>query len=158
MNKVALALGSFIVGACCASLALSLSQTSTSAQVLVGVAGANTEPVVPPLSLHFSGGGVVGGSLQPLDGLDCDGCVISVDRLTYGGGAYRLNNAQLRNNMSIELKGAALNTLTLLRALGALPAPPKPPQMQSTPPMIKAALELKAQSDFTLVSLEGVKK
>ena len=92
-------------------------------------------------------------------GIDCDGCVLAAGRFTYAGGAFRFTNAQLGSNIPIELKGAALNTLNLLRAVGALPNPQQPIPPPKTPPRNKKnELELKAQSNFTLVSLEGVQK
>ncbi len=161
MNKIALASGSFIVGAIVGSLALSLVHTSTRVQASqgerIGFAGPSGEPVVPPIRTHIVGGGVLGGTVQSLDGVDCDGCVLAVERLSYAGGAYRLNNAKLPTHVPIELKGAALNTVNLLRALGALPNP-APPQQAPNPPMITTKLEIKAQNNFTLVSLEGLKK
>jgi hypothetical protein len=171
MTKVALALGSFIVGVCCASLVFAVSQASARAQLPVAIAGGNTEPVVPPLSLHLSNFSLSGGFVQPLDGIDCDGCLLSVARLSYAGGAYRLKNTRIPNGIPIELKGAALNTVNLLRQLGAfsnsqqpLPSSPTPtptPPASPTPPP-KAApkneLEIKPQSNFTIVSLEGLQK
>jgi hypothetical protein len=159
MNKIVLASGSFIVGAVVGSLVLSLIHASTQVHAFqglgVGISDSGAEPVVPPLCNHIIGGGILGGAVQALDGIDCDECVLDVGRFTYAGGAFRLNNAHLRTNAPVELKGAALNTLNLLRALGALPSPP--PKPQSKPPfMSMAALEMKAQSDLTLVSVEGI--
>lgn len=160
MTKVALPLASFIVGACCASLALSLIQTSTRVQAapqgsLFRFRGA--EPIVPPLGGKLERIQVAGG-VQPLDGMNCESCLLAPDKFTYAGGAFRFNNAQLSRNIPIELKGAALNTLNLLRALGALPNPVPKPKPKIEPPNIKLALELKAQGSFTLVSLEGLKQ
>jgi hypothetical protein len=163
MNRIALALGSFIVGACCGSIALSLIHTSTRVQAsqgeVVGFAGPPGEPAVPPIRTHIRGGGVLGGTVQSLDGVECDGCTLGVGRLSYAGGAYELKNAQIPRGIPIELKGAALNTVNLLTALGALPSRQQPIPAPKTQPKNRAdELEIKPQSSFTLVSLEGVKK
>jgi hypothetical protein len=159
MQRVMLALGWFVSGACCGFVALSLVHTPTwvqaSQQGSVGIASPSSEPAVPPLRNHMIGGSIVGFAVQSLDGLDCDGCVISVEKFTYAGGAVRLNNAQLRSNTPIELKGAAANTINLLRAIGALPNPVPPQQPQGKPPMMTEVV--KAQNSFNLVSVEGTK-
>jgi len=161
MTKVALALGSFIVGATFGSFAFSLIHMSTRVQAGQGggIVIRGAEPVVPSLGPTLHGGGVTGG-IQPLDGISCDGCVLVPDSFTYAGGAYQFNNAEVRKNIPITLKGAALNTVNLLRSLGALPSPQPTPQPQDNnqPPIIRAAIELKIQDNFTLVSLEGMKK
>jgi hypothetical protein len=161
MSKVTLALGSFIVGAICGSFALSLIHTSTRVQAFQnpGVATINmpgAEPVVPPIRTFMTGGRVAG-AVQGLDGLACDGCTIAVPVLTYGGGAFNLTNPKFPGPVRIELRGAATNTFNLLRAIGAIPTPQPPPQ----PPraeMKTAALEIKANTNGNLVSLEGLNK
>jgi len=162
MSKVMLALGSFIVGACSMLLALSFIHTPTRVHAdqgppptidIVGV-----EPKVPPLMAKFVGGGI-GGALQPLDGLDCEGCVIKPDVLTYGGGAFRCVNCIVSAKHGLTLKGAALNTFNLLRLLGVIPSPPQPPLPRRSPEeranmMIE---KLKTPASVTWVSLGGLK-
>lgn len=152
MSKVALALGSFIVGATFGSFAFSLIHIST--RVQAGQGGGivlGLEPVVPNLGPAIRGGGVIGG-VQALDGIHCVGCTLAPDVFTYAGGAYQLEDAQVRKNIPIQLKGAALNTVNLLKLLGALPGPQPAPQAPNNNPI------LRAQDRLTLVSLEGIKK
>jgi hypothetical protein len=165
MNKTALALGSFIVGATFGSFALSLIQTSTLVLAsqqppalppsVINMPAAI--PVVPPLQF-FGHASMVGGNVQQLDGFSCDGCTITVRVLTYGGGAFNFPNAKIPTGVPIVFTGAALNTLKLLQITGAIPAPK--PRTVPLPggPIIKADMEIEAQPTITLVSLEGVKK
>lgn len=160
MTRTALAFGSFIVGAVFGSLALSLIQTSTRVQAFqeprtsMSIPGA--EPTVPPLRVHMVGGGIGGGEVQALDGLDCERCSVAATVITYGGGAFRCVDCKIQSK-GLQLKGAALNTLNMLRFVGAIPTPvaPKVPERS---PMLRANIEIKAESKVTWISLEGVKE
>jgi len=172
MSKIALASGSFMVGACCTLLAASFIHTSTrlqaeSSQIQLFGTG-DAEPLVPGLRLRLEHAGGIGlpGLSQSLDGLDCDDCTLGVGKLTYAGGAFRLKDAHIPRGIPVELKGAALNTVTLLSALGAFPspspAPPTPVPPQTAPPKMQTPkpqipnLEIKPNSSWTLASLEGI--
>ena len=169
MSKVTFALGSFIVGALCGSVSLSLVRASTRAQEPQQTSGSQVPssvinmpgaiPVVPPLQ-YFGHGDKIGGSAQQLDSFSCDGCTVSVGLLTYSGGAYSFNNTTFPRGVPLHLDGAALNTLRLLVTLGvvAIPSSPRPP-FPGTPPVIQAELQIKASpKTVTFISLEGTKK
>ncbi len=169
MSKVTIALGSFIVGALCASLTLSLIQTSTRVQAsqqspLAPALPPSTIsmpaaiPVVPPIQ-YFGHSSTIGGTVQQLDGFACDGCTVTVRVLTYGGGAFNFSNTNVPAGVPIVFTGAALNTLRLLQITGAIPPPPTPtPIPLPGGPIIKAQMEIKAQPKITFVSLEGTGK
>jgi len=164
MSKVALALGSFIIGAC--STLLLLGGQSFGGQTPTTVQGRST----------FKGGGVrhsnrgVGleGSeptfqsflafpkfddftfedvTQSLDGLDCTNCTFKDVSFEYAGGAYNLINCSFSGGTRVVLKGTAANTLSILPLLQAITSghPPEPPKPQT--PMLKTA---KAQSPITI--------
>ena len=157
MNRVALALGSFMVGVCMTFSVLSPIQTSTRAQAAQGRALVIdvSEPTVPAPAYHGVDS-VIAGDVQALDGIDCVRCTISAPLFTYAGGAFSCRDCNLKTG-SLQLRGAALNTLVLLQFFGAIPSPP-PTQNQPNPNIKRAALQLQGKSAFTLVSLEGVKK
>ena len=137
MSKVMLALGSFIVGACCAFIISSGIQTSTWAQFSTDAASI---PIVPPLKgFVMKNSDFNGGSLQ-LDGLDCENCTIGNTDFTYGGGAFRLVNPKFKTGMRITFTGAALNTRLLLILVEALNKPqrPVPPSTFKRPPIESA--------------------
>jgi hypothetical protein len=156
MTRVALALGSFIVGACVSSATSLFIHTSTRAQeqqptLLVAAA----EPTVPPLAVRLIGGDIVG-ALQPLDGMDCEGCTIKASVISYGGGAFNCEKCIIKSK-TVTLKGAALNTLNMLRFFGAIPNPP-PKQSKPQPPIQTATIEINTQGTADFVSLAGLRK
>src|SRR5258707_508645 len=97
MTKSALALGSFIVGACFSFLALSLSQTSTRVQAAQGTAvNLAKEPVVPPLYMRREGFNLGGFAFQAFDGITCVGFSIEAPLITYAGGAFSCDGCSIR--------------------------------------------------------------
>jgi hypothetical protein len=146
MRKVALALGSFIVGACCAFAISAGIQTSTWAQPSSGVPGV---PVLTDVTIGRDSGIEVIGAIpkipglapemteatiadpanpevtQAIDGLNCVGCTIATRQLTYGGGAYRLPNTKFVGPVNVVFTGAALNGIALAIQLGLLARPTK---------------------------------
>jgi hypothetical protein len=168
MKKTTLALGSFIVGACCMSLFDSGIQTSMRVQAsqqppptlppstISMPAGI---PIVPPLQ-YFGHGDTIGGNLQQLDGFSCDGeCTIAPRILTYGGGNFSFPVAKIPKGVPIIFTGAAANTVLLMRITGMLPAPKRPaPVPMPGGQIIQADMEISAQPQIALISLGVVKK
>jgi hypothetical protein len=74
--------------------------------------------------------------MQPLDGINCSGCVIDADVITYAGGAYNCEGCKLKGDR-VALKGAALNTVIFLRQVTALLNTPEPPNTST--PIVKIA-------------------
>jgi hypothetical protein len=167
MTKVTLALGSFIVGACCMSLFDSGIHTSTRVQASQQpptlprstIFMPAAIPVVPPLQ-YFGHGDTIGGDVQQLDGFSCEGeCKIAPRVLTYGGGAFRFPTAIIPKGVPVVFTGAAANTVLLMHATGMLPAPKSPtPVPMPGGQIIQADMEISVQPKIALVSLEGVKK
>ena len=114
------------------------------------------EPVVPHLTAHFEGGGLHG-PLQPLDGIDCDGCVIEASVITYAGGAFSCNGCSIHTDR-IELKGAAINTFNLLKAVGAMPGPTPAPKNRKPLNDEANMIKISPQERVTWVSLAGLKQ
>ena len=142
MSKIALALGSFIIGICCTLAVISVTQAVAQDQSLkneaVNIVGA--EPTVPPLSSHMKGG-KLGGVSQTLDGIDCDGCTIEVNTITYGGGAFSCKNCVI-HLAKLNLTGAAWNTYNALRFFGIIPTPKPAPNPQNRPLLTSDGLQL----------------
>jgi hypothetical protein len=158
MSKVTVALGSFIVGACCAFIISSLPHTSTRVQASqhVGVDIPGAEPIVPPLNAHFIGGNI-GGDTQALDGLDCNGCTITAPLITYGGGAFTCGGCTIHTSR-VVLKGAALNTFNALAFFGVIPRPKAAPN-KPKPPMAEAnEIQIVPQEKVDWVTLAGLKQ
>ena len=130
MSKVTVALGSFIVGACCTFLMLSGNQTSTfaHASLLQSAMGFPGEPVVPPLS-SLVVGSKFSEAAQQLDGMRCQGCEFTNVALTYAGGSYSLEGCRFSGTTRFVFKGAAANALAILPLMEALTrkAPPTIP-------------------------------
>jgi hypothetical protein len=146
MCKVKIAFGSFLLGIFCACLVAFLIHSSTHVQASQAIAMPGVEPVIPPIR-SFLDGSTVNGSTQGIDGLSCVGCLMNVSELTYGGGAFNIANSVFPRETSVQLRGAALNTYNLLRALGALHtnAPARP------------QLKIKAGTSLGFVSSETAK-
>jgi hypothetical protein len=168
MKKITLALGSFIVGACAMYLLDSGIHTSirvhasqqpppTLPPSTISMPGAI--PVVPPL-MYFGHGSTIGGNVQQLDGFSCDGeCTIVPRILTYGGGNFSIPVAKIPKGVPIIFTGAAANTALLMRVAGMIPAPKRPaPVPMPGGQIIQADMEITAQPQIALVSLEGAKK
>ncbi len=81
-------------------------------------------PVVPNVWMHMSDIGIKGmAGIQQLDGMDCDGCDMSVSLLTYAGGQFRCRNCKIQSANGVFLLGPAQNTLQVLQIVGAIPGP-----------------------------------
>jgi len=159
MSRVMLALGSFIVGACCASIISFGIQTSTWAQVFEGgsMAGGTSgivrpdaEPVVPPLPMIIlHGTKLSAGVSQQLDGLDCEECILTSPTLTYAGGLFRLNGKTTA--LRLTFKGPAANTVALLNQLGAFR---KPESHIAPPPAFSPPKFLETKADTLTLHIE----
>jgi hypothetical protein len=146
MSKIALAVGSFIVGAC--SILLLGSHTSISAQppqsvpsqprsTIVNISDAI--PAVPALRhIVFTKGAFTGGT-QQLDGLECESCLFDNVTFTYGGGAVRLVNPSISGPIRVELTGAAANTVAVIQYLQAIDANRQPAPINPRTPILKSA-------------------
>src|ERR1700692_2549505 len=92
MSKVIVAFGSFIVGACSMFIALSLIHTSTRVHAQAapssGIVAPAAEPTVPSGPIFRFEGGALGGDIQQLDGIVCNGCAIGARTVTYAGGVF----------------------------------------------------------------------
>lgn len=164
MRNIPLALGSFIVGACCAFIVSSGIHTSTSAQAAIGAPPDAVPKVVPLNTTNVVKFDVFKGSAQQLDGLNCEDCLFKDAQIRYGGGAYRLKNSKAVGTVTIVLSGAALNTWVFLHQIGAFPPPPKPigpPPLYEMPHKFTASAEptIKAKATsttpITLISAVG---
>ncbi|MBZ5668541.1 MAG: hypothetical protein LAO04_02280 [Acidobacteriia bacterium] len=130
MSKTMLALESFVVGAFCMFFMLSGSHTSILAQSGLGLPDAI--PVVPPLSSIEVRDSHFGTEPQQLDGLNCKECTFDNVTLTYGGGAYHLENCRFSGTTRVVFTGAAQNALAVLPLIAAItsgnpnPNPPRP--------------------------------
>ena len=162
MSKVTVALGSFIVGACCMFIALSGNHASIFAQGRIvgqGIPNVLSIPdAVPEVSskLLRVSGITIEGTEQQIDGLDCEGCTFNSPVLTYGGGPFRLANAKAVGTVRIELVGAAANTEAFLSILqgATLVRPPQKPKQDT--PMTKMATATEPIT-FNLESPYGLK-
>ena len=143
MSKVAIALGSFILGACTMlfSVALLGSHTSTFAHssAQLRAIGTGGEPTVPGITMHAEHFGLAGGLLQSIDGLDCKDCKFSDVTLEYSGGAFQLTNFPFSGPLRVNLKGAAANTVAFLNLVQAIAASQRPPEPKPNSPIIKTA-------------------
>jgi hypothetical protein len=137
MSKVTVALASFVAGISSILIFPILfgSHTSTSAQ---GVTVRDAEPKVPPLTSPMSGI-TFRHETQPLDGVDCTGCVFSDVTLTYGGGGVRLVDPKFSGTIRVQFKGAAANALATAAFLQAALQNQKPPAPTLNTPTMKTA-------------------
>jgi hypothetical protein len=160
MSKIALALGSLAVGLLVGSLFLG-SHTVTFAQsppppptnppepgFHSGIITPGAEPRVPGLGSRFSRITVEGRvALQQIDGVNCVGCVIDADVISYAGGAYNCESCQLKADR-VVLKGAALNTLNFLNQVTSML---NVPEQVNRRPDIKVAAN-KKNATLTFIS------
>lgn len=155
MSKVGLSFGSFVLGVATFFVGSHIS-TVVHPSLLAfaqAVSIGNAEPTVPALSNNEFSGATLSSPTQPLDGLNCTKCVISAAVLTYAGGQFKCAECSLKTQR-LELKGAALNTLNLLKIVGAFGAPrPQSPAIDQDAPRIMIASD-KAKTPITLTSLE----
>jgi hypothetical protein len=160
MSKVMLALGSFIVGACCAFAISAGIQTSTWAQPsgpvsvfggrgVTALSATGTIPKVPGLiGVKMSNMDFPPAQFQQLDGLDCERCTFHAPLLAYGGGAFKLVDTTFDGVVEVRLMGAALNTFQLLKMFGAFKQskPSGPPPLFTPPTTRETSATVKAQA------------
>jgi hypothetical protein len=158
MSKVILSSASFVAGMLFvfAFLMFSGNHTSTTvhAQSNLGIGGA--VPIVPPLTAKMFNDSIVGGS-QSLDGIDCIGCVVDVDVIRYGGGAFSCVNCAIRTKR-LSLEGAAENTFRALMLFSVIPQPKAAPNKPKSPTLEATEIQINPQDKIDLVSLSGLKK
>lgn len=142
MSKVTVALGSFIVGACCMFFVLSGIHTSILAHPVLAQtaisAGPSAVPVVPPVAVETSGN-TIEGMVFDLDGVNSTGDVFDNATIEYGGGAFRLIQPKFSGSIRLRLKGAAANTLALLQYIQAVEAGQRPKRTIPRQPLQRAA-------------------
>ena len=80
------------------------------------------------------------GGMQQLDGMDCIGCVVDVNLLTYAGGQFKCERCAIKSKNGVFLVGAALNTFHMLQLVGAIPSPKPPEPNPNRPQVMTAAL------------------
>ena len=96
-------------------------------------------PVVPPPKRVFDAVSLKGTKFN-VDGLVCHKCKLSNVTISYGGGAYSIEEGSISLPIRIELTGAALNTAGFLNSFGLLGCPAnKPTPEQPTVPQIMTA-------------------
>jgi len=142
MRIVMVALGSFIVGA--VSMLLLGNQTSIFAQGSTSGAILRDTPAVPIVP-PYRGTLVNNVTLDPgsrfaVDGVLCKACKFGANTtFEYAGGEFRLEDAKIAMPVSIDLKGAALNTAQFLQLFGLLGCPAKQaPPVMGTEPILRA--------------------
>lgn len=181
MRSVILALGSFIVGACCMFAISAGIQTSTWAQSAAS-SPCTKQPLGAQLEMGSRSGLLITGAVptipglapemkkieltsdvQILDGVNCVNCTLVSPHLVYGGGAFRLPNSTLTGVITLQLVGAPLNGAALAVQLGMLQPPKKvePPHAFETPHKFKASTDstmktvVAAPTAVTLISAVG---
>jgi hypothetical protein len=99
----------------------------------------DTVPIVPPLPHIALNGNSFRNVTYAMDGLECHDCTFQDVTLTYGGGAYLLENPKVSLPVRLNLTGAALNTAQLLQVFGLIGCPAKAaPPMAPTPNILTA--------------------
>jgi len=161
MRIVAVALGSFIVGAFCMSLLGNQASTGMEPVVfaqsdgVIGIHRFGATPIVPTISLQsLAGIGFGTGMSMELDGIDCRNCKLENGaRIKYSGGLYKLENLERGGVIVLDLEGPALNTWGLLSQFGLIGCPTTNPQPEPENPSkgIKTA-NLRTQKITHLVS------
>lgn len=143
MSKVTVALGSFIVGACCMFFVLSGIQTSILAHPVLAQtaisAGPSAVPVVPPVTTVETSGNTIEGMVFDLDGVNSTGDVFENATIEYGGGSFRLIQPKFSGPIRLRLKGAAANTLALLQYIQAVEAGQRPKRTVPRQPLQQVA-------------------
>lgn len=102
-------------------------------------------PKLPPLTITAE---PENPAPQILDGLDCDGCVFNNALLKYSGGAVRLERASFTGTTTLELNGAAQNTVAVLNLLGYIAKGGKIFAPSRKPPIRKATAKTAVKGDF----------
>jgi hypothetical protein len=162
MRTVMMALSFFLLGAVVASLGThtSIFAQSASAQVIrdlsINGSGVFSDPGAVP-TVRATLGPLfdrLHGNLRnvQLDGMNCKDSAFNAVVLTYGGGNFQLDKCKFNGVVTIELSGAAKNTLIALNFLKHLQQPSRPLPVPSTGPKIETA-EVKMPATITLTTL-----
>ena len=138
MRTVALAFGSFMLGAFCAFLLLGGIHTPISGQLAFAqpptfVQTDNKIPVVPQGIIELSKVSAGPAAMQQLDGIACKNFEFSARELKYGGGNFAFDHCTFNGVVTVELTGAAANTMALLQILSHLRRPSVPIPNPNTP-------------------------
>jgi hypothetical protein len=146
MRMVALALGSFVLGALIGSSLFSGIHTSMEAQAAspnaIFIGNSKYElPVVSPIdpTVAMKNGTVGGneGTVVQLDGLNCEHCTFGDSVFEYSGGAINCVDCQFTSpEKTINFGGAALNAIRLWQYFQSLKVPtpaPKPYPWEENP-------------------------
>jgi hypothetical protein len=136
MNKISLSVISFTLGVCCtvATFRLFVAVNNVDAQIagpfvpiVPPISSALPVPIVPPISGMIFADNAFESSVEPsklmLDGLVSIGNTYKNPTgtiITYGGGAFHLENSSFVGPLTFEFIGAAANTVTLLNSLGLI--------------------------------------
>src|ERR1700719_2088354 len=125
LSKLMLALGSFIVGACCMLPFIdSGSHTSAFAQVRV----TNAVPVVPEVPTMEDKNNTYENVTVPLDGILASADSFKRVTFEFGGGLYSLRDSTFVPPIHFSLTGAAANTYALLMQFGMIGCPAEAPR------------------------------
>src|SRR4051812_48145387 len=112
MRNIALALGSFIVGASTMFLLLKSPHASILPQASAQVAFHNpsASPVVPTVMLMQESNDTYGaGTIMEIDGVSCANCTLQDGAtIRYSGGLFALSNLNRSGKLNIDLRGPAL--------------------------------------------------
>lgn len=162
MSRIALAFGSFVAGIVSVfvlgGLGIPGKYTSMMVQSLsaqaIGIKIEGAEPVVPPLTVKQARNRFVGVT-QPLDGMDCEGCIFENVQFTYAGGAVRLSNFSLTGPMRVEFKGAAANALAIIALVDAVNSGSKPRPIPPGSSRQRATLEKNTIKEKTFATPFG---
>lgn len=139
MKRYALALSFF------SGIAFTL-LTSSAIRLTGQVVFPDAEPKVQPIRF-FGDGDSHNFGVQQLDSLSCSRCIFNGPLLTYGGGATKVLKSKFSPNAEVEFKAAALNTITVLEAIG-YPVP------QSHPGRVK----IKNPGEVSFEALNGLQQ
>jgi hypothetical protein len=162
MRNLITAFGSFVAGVLITLLlGLGSPHTSTVIQpvsaetIFAHVEGA--APPVPDINLaHFNKGVSATGVILELDGIDCEDCIVKDGgTIRYSGGKYKFTNLQRSGRLTIDLKGAALNTAGLLQSFGLIGCPTATPPTEVNPNRIIKTAKLSLQTVSGLSSQVG---
>jgi hypothetical protein len=139
MRNPLLALGCFILGAVSVSLigihAPVFLPTASGQTMLLDRTGAapvvSTSPLIVTNEINASGAGYI----LKLDGIDCINCEISNGAIVqYSGGPFKLEHFRHSGVLTLDLRGAALNTKILLSSFGFIGCPTTVPKQRPTDP------------------------
>jgi hypothetical protein len=110
------------------------------------------EPIIPGLGARIPPLTITAEPENPapqiLDGLDCDGCVFNNALLKYSGGAVRLEHASFTGTTTLELHGAAQNTIAVLNLMGYIAKGGRIFLPSHKPPIRKATAKAIVKGNF----------